>query len=119
LKSPGVPPFPNRAGRRSRLDLRVRYEELGLDRRALHAQLDRDFDHRAKLRSIPCPVLILHTLHDSLVPAWNSEKLAAWAGSKLHQLRLFEDGDHNDIQGQNAGEYQRELQAFIRLVSGG
>jgi hypothetical protein len=99
-----------------RIDMRVPYEQVGLDRRAIYAELDEDFNHERKMRSLGCPVLILHTRHDSLVPSWNSQKLAEWAGPKLHRLVLFEDGDHNDIQWVNGAEYQAALTDFINAL---
>lgn len=99
-----------------RIDMRVPYEQVGLDRRAVHAELDEDFDHERKMRSLRCPVLILHTRHDSLVPSWNSQKLAEWAGDRLRRLVLFEEGDHNDIQWTNAGAYQAALMDFMNAL---
>ncbi|MCK5801025.1 MAG: alpha/beta hydrolase [Deltaproteobacteria bacterium] len=96
-----------------RLDIRVPYDQLGLNRRAVHAELNEDFDHEAKLRALRCPVLILHTRHDSLVPAENSERLANWAGPNLLRLLLFEQGDHNDIQWVNEPAYRAALTEFI------
>lgn len=100
---------------KARLDLRVTYERLGLDRRAIHAALDEDFDHQRKMSSVRCPVLVLHARHDSLVPSWNSERLAEWAGSSLHSLVLFDEGDHNDIQWVNADAYRAVLAGLIAL----
>jgi pimeloyl-ACP methyl ester carboxylesterase len=96
--------------------MRVPYEQVGIDRQALHAELDEDFDHQRKMRGIQCPVLVLHTRHDSLVPSWNSERLAEWAGPNLHRLVLFEQGDHNDIQWINADDYLAALVGFINAL---
>jgi pimeloyl-ACP methyl ester carboxylesterase len=99
-----------------RLDIRVPYEQAGLDRAAIHMQLDADFDHQKKMRAVCCPVLILHTRHDSLVPSWNSAQLAEWAGAHLHRLVLFEEGDHNDIQWTNGPAYQEHLANFLGIL---
>ncbi len=98
---------------KSRIDMRVPYEQVGLDRRTIYDQLDEDFDHQGKMRSLRTPVLVMHTRHDSLVPSWNSQKLAEWAGTNLHRLVLFEQGDHNDIQWVNGAEYLRVLTEFM------
>jgi len=50
------------------------------------------------------------------MPAWNSEKLAEWAGAKLHRLLLFDEGDHNDIQWVNGEEYLAALTDFVELL---
>jgi len=102
-----------------RVDMRVPYEQVGIDRGAIHAELDQDFNHERKMRTLNCPVLILHTRHDSLVPSWNSQKLAEWADNKLHRLVLFEDGDHNDIQWINGSDYQDHLTDFLASMSPG
>jgi len=65
------------------------------------------------------PVLLLHTRHDSLVPSWNSQRLAGWAGSKLQRLVLFEQGDHNDIQWTNSAAYLAALTEFIGVLQCG
>ena len=96
-----------------RLQIRVAYERLGIDRAELERQLARDYDHRQKMESLACPVTILHTRHDSLVPCHNSEQLAAWAGARLVRLELFDQGDHNTIQWLNRGAYQEHLAELL------
>jgi len=98
---------------KARLALRVPYEAVGIDRAALDAELDRDFDHRAKLQRVRGPVLVLHTRHDDLVPAWNSERFARWAGDQLLSLTLFERGDHNTIQLYNEDVYREQLALLV------
>ena len=96
-----------------RLEIRVPYEHFGIDRTAINQQLDRDFDHRAIISGLSYPALILHTRHDSLVPCWNSEHLARWAGRNLHELVLFDQGDHNTIQWLNEAAYRHALCSFV------
>lgn len=102
-----------------RIDTRVPYEQVGLDRHAIHAELDDDFNHERRMRALRCSALILHTCHDSLVPSWNSQKLAEWAGDKLHRLVLFDKGDHNDIQWTNGPAYREHMAEFLGAVSSG
>lgn len=101
---------------KQRLAFRVPFESAGIDRRAFDAELDADFDHRAKLQRSRGPVLVLHCRFDSLVPAWNSEQLASWAGARLLQLALFEAGDHNSIQLLNAESYRGHLAELVRAA---
>jgi pimeloyl-ACP methyl ester carboxylesterase len=101
---------------RQRLEVRVPYEQLGLDRAVTEAAVARDFDARAQLARSPAPVLILHCLGDSLVPVSHSRQLAAWAGPRLHRLVLFDDGDHNSIQALNAWDYQQALKELVAAV---
>jgi len=101
---------------KQRLAFRVPFESAGIDRGAFDAELDADFDHRAKLQRSRGPVLVLHCRFDSLVPAWNGEQLASWAGQRLLQLALFDVGDHNSIQLLNAEPYRAHLAELVREV---
>jgi pimeloyl-ACP methyl ester carboxylesterase len=100
-----------------RLDLRVPYEDRGIDRGALRRDVERDFDHRRKMARIRGPVLVLHARHDDLVPCWNGERLAEWAGDRLHRRVLFDRGDHNSIQSVNEAAYRAELTDFVRRAT--
>jgi pimeloyl-ACP methyl ester carboxylesterase len=101
--------------------LSIRWEAIragsgaDIDRAELEAQLALDFDHRAKLDRLDraCPVLVLHTRMDSLIPSWHAERLAAWAGDRLLRLELFEVGDHNTIQWLNADLYRERLGELV------
>lgn len=99
-----------------RLDLRIPYEALGLDRAAIEAQLDEDFDHRKKVSELRVPLMVLHTRGDELVPVWNGEKLAEWADENLFRRVLFDRGGHNDIQWVNRDVYPDHLSAFVEHV---
>ncbi len=101
-----------------RLVQRIPYQALGIDRGVVESQLDEDFDHERKLRELGMPLMVLHTRHDELVPAWNGESLAGWAEEGLFRLVLFDRGGHNDIQWVNADAYQEHLAAFVDHVSG-
>jgi len=89
-----------------------------IDRDRLVAEVARDFDHRAKLSRLEqgCPVLVLHTRMDSLIPSWHGERLAEWAGDRLLRLVLFEEGDHNSIQLLNGEDYLRHLTELVSAV---
>ena len=102
-----------------RLDLRVPYEQLGLDRSAIMADLNRDFDHRRKIRELTVPLMVLHTRHDEVVDCWNGEQIAAWAGDNLYRFEIFERGGHNDIQWVNEAAYRSLLADFLGHVSDG
>jgi len=97
----------------ARLEPRVDWERVGIDRGAIRREIARDFDARKKLGAIRFPVLVLHTRSDSLVPSWNAERLAEWAGERLWRLVLFDRGDHNTIQIANEITYRRHLADFV------
>jgi pimeloyl-ACP methyl ester carboxylesterase len=88
----------------------------GLPRETILEQMSRDFDHRDKLARGRVPVLVLHTRGDQVVPAWNAERLAAWAGDRLYRLVLFDRGDHNTIQTENEAAYRGHLADFLRRI---
>ena len=100
-----------------RLAMRVDYKREGINRATLEAQLSQEFDHQRKLAALRCPVLVLHTRHDGLVPAHNGEQLARWAGDGLFRLVLFERGDHNTIQWINQAAYRQHLGQFLAASS--
>jgi hypothetical protein len=101
---------------KQRLALRVDYGAVGIDQRALEAELDRDFDHRRKLAALPdsCAVLVLHCRHDSMISSWHAQRLAEWAGARLLRLVLFEDGDHNTIHFENGTAYRALVAELVR-----
>jgi len=70
------------------------------------------FDHEKKIQSFHGQTLIMHTMYDSLVHASNARKLYEWA-NEPKQLKLFLDGDHNNIFFVNEEEYWEVLREFI------
>ncbi|MCC6749523.1 MAG: alpha/beta hydrolase [Deltaproteobacteria bacterium] len=102
-----------------RIDVRgLDYAGLGIDVAALRTAVRRDFDHRAKLRALQCPVLVLHTRADAVVPMDHAERLAEWSGDRLHRLVLFPRGGHNDIFEANAPEYRTAFTDFVAHCRG-
>jgi pimeloyl-ACP methyl ester carboxylesterase len=97
---------------RERLALRVEPSELGVSERAFDTAVRERLDQRAKLRSYPGPVLVLHTRHDGLVDVSHGEQLAAAAKGKV-TLRVFERGDHNSILAVNAAAYRKAVEEFL------
>jgi len=96
-----------------RLELRGPWHAVGFDPARFEQEVKRDFDHQAKLSSLGCPILVLHTRQDSLIPCWHAEQLARWAGERLLRLVLFEEGDHNTIQLLNEAAYCAHLGALV------
>lgn len=96
-----------------RLVDRIDYESAGLEPVEVLAAVRRDFDLKAIVASLGCPILVLHARRDSLVPSWHGRLLAEWAGERLHALALFDDGDHNSILAENFEAYERVLQDFL------
>jgi alpha-beta hydrolase superfamily lysophospholipase len=96
--------------------MRIPYLDLGIDKHLVENEVLRDFDQCAKMQSLRCPALIMHTREDGLVHVDNAQRLAQWAGDKLDALLIFEQGDHNSIQWINQSAYRQELGRFIAQV---
>lgn len=99
-----------------RLIDRIDYAAEGLDAATVIEATRRDFDLQAWLAATTCPVLVLHTARDHLVPAWHGRRLAEWAGTRLFRGVFFPDGDHNSILFANLGEYRRHVAEFVAHV---
>jgi hypothetical protein len=100
-----------------RLLLRVHPEELGATAEELAAAVAARLDHRAKLAAYPGPVLVMHAVHDDLVPATHGRRLAEWAAGPTI-LKLMDRGDHNSILAANARAYFEGLAELVALAGG-
>lgn len=95
-----------------RVLLRVQPEEMETDQKALEKEVQKVFDHKKKLAKFKGSTLIMHARRDSLIPYTHAEQLFQWAPQPKH-IRIFEQGDHNDILAKNAEEYFKELYTFL------
>jgi len=95
-----------------RLLLRVDPEELGVSANVFEAEVERNLNHQLKLSTYPGPVLVMHTQHDGLVDASHGQRLYDWAPGKK-RLKIFPQGNHNDIMYVNAREYFGLVAEFI------
>ncbi len=100
-----------------RLLLRVEPDELGATAAELGAAVAARLDHRAKLAAFPGPVLVLHAVHDDLVPATHGRRLAEWAAGPVI-LKLFDRGDHNSILAANAPAYLDSVAELVAVAGG-
>lgn len=95
-----------------RLLLRVSPKELGVSVGKFESSVDRYLNHKSKMMAYPGPVLVLHTQHDGLVDVSHGQRLYDWAGGRK-TIKIFPNGNHNDIMFVNAREYFRLLAEFI------
>ncbi|MDD2557179.1 MAG: alpha/beta hydrolase [Desulfuromonas sp.] len=98
-----------------RLLLRITPAELGIDRQTLQHAVDTRLNHQQKLRQFQGPVLVLHTRHDGLVDVSHAQRLYDWA-AEPKQLKIFAQGNHNDILLVNAREYLNLVAEFIAAL---
>jgi alpha-beta hydrolase superfamily lysophospholipase len=117
----GVSLFPNIAGLiiesgitnvLERLLLRVHPAEMGTTLEALQKEAEKRFNHQEKLAGYKGSTLILHARHDSLIHYSNGQQLYEWA-SEPKQIKIFEQGDHNDIMVVNIKEYFQLIYQFL------
>jgi alpha-beta hydrolase superfamily lysophospholipase len=87
-----------------RVLLRVHPQELGIPMKLLEVAVDQDFNHREKLSKYKGKTLVMHAEQDSMVHHTHGIKLYDWA-PEPKSLKLFPEGDHNDIFHVNAEEY--------------
>ncbi len=79
-------------------------QELGVTPQQFKQAVDDQLDHQKKLAAYKGATLILHARHDSLVNVVHGQRLYNWAPEPKH-IRVFEQGDHNDIMMVNVAEY--------------
>lgn len=97
---------------RERLLLRVHPEELGVSLAEFDAIVAVNLNHQNKMAAYPGPVLVMHTRNDGLVSVQHAQKLYDWAPGRK-ELKIFAEGDHNDILFANAQDYFSTLYRFI------
>ncbi len=94
-----------------RIEMRVNFSELGVSKAEMIAEVSKYLNHQKKLAGYKNPVLIMHTLHDDLVPVENARLLEQWANKPV-SLHIFERGNHNTIFQVNADAYFRTVKKF-------
>lgn len=95
-----------------RLLLRVSPQELGVEQSQLKGAVAEHLNHQQKMATYSGPLLVMHTEHDGLVDVSHGQRLYDWAAGRK-QMKIFPQGNHNDIMFANAREYFRLLAEFI------
>jgi fermentation-respiration switch protein FrsA (DUF1100 family) len=75
------------------------------------------YDTRAKLPRVKCPVLVMHSRDDGLVPFHHAERNFAAANEPKMLWEL--GGDHNYTVTSNPDLFRRGFEAFVALVESG
>jgi fermentation-respiration switch protein FrsA (DUF1100 family) len=75
-----------------------------------------DFDTVASLARVHCPVLVIHSPADEIMPFALGEKVYAAAGEPKRLVKL--QGDHNGGFLQSQPGYERQLDAFFKDLPG-
>jgi fermentation-respiration switch protein FrsA (DUF1100 family) len=74
------------------------------------------YDTKARIAHVDCPVLIVHSRDDEMIPFEQAERLYAAAREPKRLLALH--GRHNDAFLTSAAEYRRGLTAFLNAYAG-
>lgn len=73
------------------------------------------FDNLHKIKTLPCPILVIHGKQDSIVPFWHGERL--YEESHPPKMNFWVDGaHHNDLMRSAGEEYWETLERFVGLV---
>ena len=91
-------------------------DAAGLNKADVQAEVERHFNHQAKLKSYRNPLLILHTEKDGLIDISHAERNLAWSVSSRKQLVRFPMGNHNSILPVNFREYLSAVRHFVETV---
>ncbi len=76
-----------------------------------------DFDTAAHIRRVACPVLVLHSPDDEIIPFRLGEKVFQAANEPKSFVKMR--GDHNSGILMSQPDYERALGAFVSLASRG
>ncbi len=98
-----------------RLLLRVSAAELGVSVDEFAVEVDSRLNHQLKMMRYSGPTLVLHTQNDGLVDVSHGQRLYDWAAGEK-RLKIFPQGNHNDIMYVNAREYFGLVAEFISAV---
>ncbi len=95
-----------------RLLLRVEPQELGVGLAEFRQLVAQYFNHQQKMAAYSGPLLVMHCQDDGLVDVSHGQRLYEWAAGRK-KLKIFPQGNHNDIVFVNAREYFALLAEFI------
>lgn len=95
-----------------RLLLRVDPGELGTTPAGLASAITDAVNIREIMSHFSRPTLIMHTLHDGLIDVSHAERLADWCGGPT-MLKVFQDGNHNNIMFVNGPQYFGLVNDFL------
>jgi abhydrolase domain-containing protein 17 len=73
------------------------------------------FDNLRKIKSVRCPVLIVHGTEDSVINISNGKELFA-AANEPKQALWVEGANHNDVASVGGTRYSNTLKAFAALI---
>jgi fermentation-respiration switch protein FrsA (DUF1100 family) len=76
------------------------------------------FGNGEKIKAVSIPTLVIHAEEDMLIPISEGRELYDLSGSTRKKLVIIPEAGHNDIMTAGREEYFREIESFIKTVSG-
>jgi fermentation-respiration switch protein FrsA (DUF1100 family) len=76
------------------------------------------FGNGDKIKAVSLPTLVIHAEKDRLIPASEGRALYDLSGSTRKRLVIIPGAGHNDVMVKGKEQYFREIESFIRMVSG-
>jgi len=76
------------------------------------------FGNGDKIKAVSLPTLVIHAEKDRLIPAGEARELYDLSGSKRKRLVIIPGAGHNDVMTTGSEQYFREIESFIRVISG-
>jgi alpha-beta hydrolase superfamily lysophospholipase len=73
------------------------------------------FDNLSKIKSVRCPVLVMHGTEDSVIKTAHGKKLFA-AANQPKQALWVEGANHNDVASIGGARYSDALKTFATLI---
>lgn len=98
-----------------RILLRVQPEELGVSSQQMKEAVALQLDPQKKLSNFQGASLIMHARGDSLLHVSHGQTLFDWAPQPKY-IKIFDQGDHNDIFYANSEQYLIELATFFQSL---
>jgi pimeloyl-ACP methyl ester carboxylesterase len=92
-------------------------KHLGLPSRGIDLEPIEN-EHRARIRKIFLPSLIIHGEFDQLVPLHEAKDLLTHLGTAKKELVIIPKADHNNVMFSNTGQYFGAIQRFIKTAGG-
>jgi fermentation-respiration switch protein FrsA (DUF1100 family) len=76
------------------------------------------FGNGDKIKAVSLPTLVIHAEKDRLIPTSEGRALYDLSGSTRKRLVIIPGAGHNDVMTVGREQYFREIESFIRMVSG-
>jgi esterase/lipase len=95
-----------------RLNRRVSPEDIDTTEEILRSEVQVYFNIEESLKNYKGSTLIMHTKDDRIINVKHAYQNYEWA-NEPKILKLFDDGDHSDIQYSNKNEYFHSIKTFM------